>query len=290
MAIAQFAFSKQNQILDTVDVELIDSNAGKAWQHAVMLNASSLRVMRRVGPSAYHPIFDSTETAHQLAEIHYCLQELEFTDFAFVEPVPQDPGQVNQALLNCLHRHFTNSQRIIWAPGYTDFDSQDHVHKIGNRLNEAIHNFEVYIATQQKINWANHGTEIQCRADNALSYDIAPHRHCHSFEHADLVMDGHILGKTLLESFMTDDNPDNWDTTGHVRTNGGCIFLMTNLREQIYQSNEFDDWLQRHNVQRNELHADMPLGMFSPGAKEKMKKLLDLPNFAQIDCKITIDL
>lgn len=290
MAIAQFVFSKQNQILDTVDVILIDSAASRAWQYAVMINNPNRQTICKRGSSWYHSVFNSAEVTYWLGEIHHCLQELKFTNFAFTEPVPQDPSQVDQALLNRLHRHFTDSQRIIWALEYVDFGTQDHIHKIGNRLNEAVHKLEAYVATDQKIKWATQGAEILCRAGNELSYDIAPHRHCHSFEHADLIMDGYILGKSLLESFMTNDDPTNWDTTGHARTNGGCTFLMTNLREQIYQSSEFDDWLHQHDTQRNKLHADMPLGMFASGAKAQMEQLVTLPDFAQINCKITINL
>lgn len=289
MAVAQFVFSQQNQILETVDVELIDSAACRAWQYAVMLNKPVWQLMLRRGPASYRE-FEPVEAHQWLDEIHSCLQELEFTEFAFAEPVPQQPQQMDQALLNRLHRHFTTTHEFIWRPEFTDFETQDNIDKITGRLNIAIHKFESFVPTTQKLNYVNGGTEIICDTGRALGYDLAPHRHCHSFEHADLIMDAYILGKTLIESFVNDDDPVHWDTSGHVRTNGGCVFLMTNLRERIYQSAEFESWMHQHNTRHDRLYADMPLGMFAPGSRSRMEQLIAMSNFTQLDCKITIQL
>ena len=109
-------------------------------------------------------------------------------------------------------------------------------------------------------------------------------------EHADVILDTYILGKTLIESFLNQDNPVNWDTSGHVRTNGGCCFLMTDARNRIYKSQEFKNWLQEHNASMNNIYADFPLGNFAPGHKKKLDTWFNeyrLGGRCQVDIQIT---
>lgn len=290
MSRAVFAFASliDKQIADTVEFDLIDNPGSRAWQYAVMLNDKQRHVTIG-GPGGYksqrpphmvHVYDQLKDTVHGLSGTEF---EIDFT-------LPGSAEQVSQHLLNRLHRHFTDTCLIIWDQSYIDFEKQTQVDQLLQTLNDLIHQLEPYIPTDQKIKhgWIgkhelrviNHGQE--------LGYDISPFRQYHSWEPADLILDPYILGKTLLESFMCDDDPVHWDTAGHVKTNGGCCIMLSDHRKNIYDSDDFASWLQQHKTTRQQVFADFPLGYFVPGHRERLKQLL--PRLGQLSCRVHIEL
>jgi hypothetical protein len=285
---ARFTFKTHgNEVVDVLDVNLLDHNSAKAWQYAVMLNDPSRLVAKRSAIS-FFPNHNQATVNRLYLEIKNCVDNLANTEFAYPYSLPHNTAEIDQPLMNSLHRHFTQTCFTIWQHNYNKPEQVPYLDQISHKLNETVHQLELYIPTSHKIAWQGQGTEVWVRSINSIGFDINPFRTDHSYEPADLIMDGYILGKTLMESFITDDDPNQWDTSGHVRTNGGAIFILDRTRYNIYNSEEFLQWASRHKVDKQNLPSDIPLGNFATGHKQRLEQLMNLPEFSQVSCDVTI--
>jgi hypothetical protein len=274
MSRAVFTFTDQsdNRTVDVVEFDLIDNVGCRAWQYAVMLNNPSRYLHRRSPINLYKKrpanIADRYETLKSIIE------KLSTTEFAWHHRIPESFDQVDQDFMNLAHRHFTTSCFSLWNPSIARLADRDYLDRVLHDLNSIVHDLELYVPTANKLKYHQTGREI-CLANDGreLGYDILPFKQYHSYDPADLIMDGYILGKTLLESFACHDNPTSWDTTGHIRTNGGAHILLDNTRQQIYESVEFLEWLQSHNLEKHMAFPDFPLGHFVPGHQSRMESL-----------------
>ena len=285
---AVFKFSNSTQTVDTFTVDLIDNPGVKAWAYAVLLNDKQRNISIRPVTALKPP--NSSFVNDQYQKMVDCINHLEPTQFKFNKPIPT-VDQLDQSFLNHLHRHFTQCCLDIWAYDFHDLELTAHINPILQNLNNIIHQLEEFYETPQKKQWNRQGREIAIQTDsNQLSFDISPFRYCHSYEPADVIVDDHILGKTLIENFMCNDNPNNWDTSGHVRTSGGAIIMLNDCRQQVYNSPEFNQWLSDYRVDSSKVFADFPLGNFIPGDKDRLIKLSLYPEFKKLVCEIDITL
>jgi hypothetical protein len=273
MSRAIFTFTDQltNQTADKIEFDLIDNVGCRAWQYAVMLNDCS-RTLFRTGPVKFHKSlpYDIEIKYKKLKQV---VDKLSSTPFAYEHPVPDSFYEIDQNFMNKLHRHFTDSCAVLWYPKHADSADRT-LDKILQELNNNIHELEGYLPTDHKSKYSGLQNEIWALNNGReLGYDIFPFRQYHSYEPADLILDGYILGKTLMESFACDDDPTSWDTAGHMRTNGGAIIQLTTTRQEIYNSSEFYNWLQRHGVEKYQKYADFPLGYFVAGHRSKLESL-----------------
>lgn len=270
---------KSQQIAEKIEFELLDNPGSRAWQYVVMLNSSKRNCVVK------SPIVFSPKLPVDININYQCLldvvNQLGHTDLAYKELLPSHFDQVDQPLMNSLHRHFTNSCYALWDHRSAYFENQ-YLDKLLHQLNDLIHRLEIYLPTEHKSEYINFGTEILARNDgNELGYDIFGFRNYHSYEPADLILDAYILGKTLIESFACDDNPNSWDTNGHMKTNGGAVMLLGDHRSQIYNSDKFRTWLHRHGLEPYTRFADFPLGHFVAGHRNKLEHLVkDLQNYS----------
>lgn len=281
-----FADFETNETADVIEFDLLDNPGSRAWQYAVMLNSperfailtSPIRSTRTV----------TTDVFSKYQVLKDTVAKLSVTDFPYPEAMPENFVTVDQALMNRLHRHFTNSCLDLWDLKYPRQNVTE-IDNILQKLNFLVHELEHYLPTNVKIKYAKSVSELWAICNGMeLSYDIFPFRQYHSYEPADLIMDGHILGKTLLESFQCQDNPTSWDTRGHMRTNGGANMLLDNFRQEIYHSEDFMDWLTQHGTDKNKSFADFPLGYFVPGHKQKLKELIKTLNKYSIKAHISL--
>jgi hypothetical protein len=90
--------------------------------------------------------------------------------------------------------------------------------------------------------------------------NLTSHRQYHSWEHADLILDQAVHGKTTMQSFIDNDDPKHWDTTGHHISWGGCKIVSGMHRQKIYQSPLFCKWMNQNKVTHQDLWGDYPLG------------------------------
>lgn len=276
MSRARYNFFDQqlNELAEVIEFDLIDNPGCRAWQYAVLLNDKA-RSLAKCCPIRYaKPPANIDEIYNRLKTI---INQLEATDFPIEFDIPESFDQDNSDLMNRLHRHFTNSCYALWDHRYAKSVSQQQtIDMILNELNELIHELERYIATPHRMQliqrWSQEEVLVRCDG-RELGYDIFPFRQYHSFDQADLILDGYILGKTLLESYVCYDDPTSWDTAGHMKTNGGAIITVDDVRQQIYNSSDFDKWLEHYGVEKQYQCADFPLGHFVPGHRSKMELL-----------------
>jgi hypothetical protein len=276
-AVYTFVDQETKQVADVIEFELLDNQGVRAWQYAVMLN-DSLRICTR---SSVLSKFRPPNISDQYQQLKHIIDKLSASAFAWVHGVPELFDQVDQNLMNRLHRHFTNSCYEIWDHRSLNFENHE-LNSILTDLNKSIHELEYYIPTNTKLKFCDVTNEIFLTTPgNRLGYDLFPFRQYHSYEPADLVLDAYVLGKTLIESFYCEDDPTSWDTNGHMKTNGGSIILLDDGRSKIYNSQEFVSWLQKSNVDKHVRLADFPLGNFVAGHRNKLELLeKDLHKFS----------
>ena len=287
---AHFKFLNTNgEIVDTVSVGLFDTPACQAWQYAVFLNNKNRKISAHSSIGGYTSIANQARINSVFEKICDYINQLANTKFAYNGSMPATALDIDQPFLNELHRHFANTCLEIWNYKFTDLKLQKNLNEILQQLNTSIHSIENYFPTSQRQQWQGQGKEIHLYSNgDSPSYDISPFRDGHSYDRADLVLDAHILGKTLIASFMCNDNPATWDTYGHVRTSGGCVFLLTDHRQQIYNSNQFIKWLSDHQTSKEKQFADLPLGNLISGHRDRLNTLLNDTMFNTYKCEINL--
>jgi hypothetical protein len=289
MSQAIFTFTHPTSgYVEEIRVDLLDWPGARAWMFAVYLNSCERKIYSL--RNLYQPpVWD------KLAPIYETLlntvNDLQKTTYPYQFPMPSTVDRVDQAFLNHLHRHFTESSLHLWSPTTIDYRTDKHsINRILQQLNSIIHTLEYYMITKQKQQWNNSISELWLEAaGDQQSFYIDPYRwNHHGFEHADLVLDAHILGKTLIESYYCGDDPTHWDTMGHNHTSGGCMMLLNDTRSRIYASEEFKTWLRNHNTNYDRVFGDWPLGTFVEGYRERAIKLFNTPDISSYSCTIEI--
>jgi hypothetical protein len=287
VAKAKFTFYLDTQEVETLIATLVDTPGARAWAYAVLLNQQ----LRSVIPynTAYPVIKDAVKMLKAYNNVCDCIHSIQDTEIAYQDRIPT-LEEVGQPWLNRIHRHFTISCQRLWADNYQDYKKQYRLDPILQKLNLQIHQLERYVSTVNKEVWNTPtAQELHIKSDE-ISFDIKPFHNCHTFDYADIVLDAHILGKNLIESFLCDDQPIHWDTSGHVRTAGGCNFLLSDYRQRIYNSPEFADWLKRNDTSRENVFANFPIGNWLAGEKNKLNNMLAKleNNVYNTKCKIDI--
>lgn len=241
----------------TLIFDLIDNPGVMAWVHHCR-KISPVRSLRNCG--TIHPPFSFQIGAwHRLQEIQ---QKLESSTRPMPLPV-NERSEITQNHLNIWHRWFTDNTKFgIPTPEYEyDFYWLQ-------ELNQVVHELELEFHEWPKPEFPTvFGDEITMwpKVDghgfSESGYlNLSPYRQYHSWEPADLILEQSIHGKSTLRSFLDNDNPRHWDTTGHHMTHGGCTLQITSFRDEIYQSIPFQQWLDKHDITREELWPDYPLG------------------------------
>ncbi len=284
-AIFEF-YDLQNTVVDNIAVDLLDTPGSKAWQYAAMINNSTKKILtKKISSGQVHNAY----LDQQYQQLKDLIGELNNTEYSFAETVPLSPNDIDQYFLNRLHRHFTTTCKTIWNPNFRNINLTEHLNSILQDINCTIHRIEIFYTTLQKLKWDQQSSEIWIvPEDRSLSFDISPYIKCHTFQHADLILDPHILGKTLLESYLCNDNPLADDTNGHVITNGGACFVMDDSRQTIYNSDDFNNWLENHGCSKHTVFADFPIGNFATGMKERLLALVSLHQFKDYKCRIIL--
>lgn len=286
MVQAVFKFTHPVESLsEEIRVDLFDWPGVRAWIYAVYLNSHERKIHR------LHDLYQDPDW-NQLTPMYQrllsAIQELDLTPYPYNHPVPNSVEELAQPFLNHLHRHFTESALHLWRPTATNWMERPAIDQRLQRINDIIHEIEYYMPTRQKQQWNRSIKELWLECPGQQSFDIDPYRwNHHGFEHADLVLDAHILGKTLIESYYCDDNPTHWDTMGHTHTSGGCVMLLNDTRSKIYASDEFNSWLKTNNTNKDRTFGDWPLGMFAPGYRDRAIRLHNT-NMSNYSCTVDI--
>lgn len=186
------------------------------------------------------------------------------------------PAQFNfdQQLLNKIHRFFTYNH-LWWevrstAPNPFDpsFNMPSHIkgsdwfHLIG-KLNDGVHQLERTVYTDTEKNLVDKKITFQQTTfwpdiDNPyndlwLDFDdemIAHCSHYRKFINIDnlVILNESILGKPYMRCFFNEDDPHAEDITARLGSHGGFEFDLNGSRKRLYNSPEYNNWLQQHSI------------------------------------------
>jgi hypothetical protein len=186
-----------------------------------------------------------------------------------VEWLDNEPSEFNfdQQWCNRVHRYFTT---LRFADGKVNLNQNSLTVKDEDKekfisllylINDNVHIIENFCQTEQKKIFQRKLRALKITPniiENDYKFNDEDYQN-HTWEHHNVVFDNEILGKHILNSFFDDDDPQNFDTTGHYSWRGSFRILIDS-RTPIYESMEFNDWMKKYNVSRSSLRADFPIG------------------------------
>lgn len=177
-------------------------------------------------------------------------QELATLGYTFSETIPMNTRHLNRHFTNLCHRWFTETQRLVSLRS-----SKNERHCATNLLsdiNHSVHVLERYLPAARNTG-LKQLEEIHIEFDsecnqwqNPLWWEILEEwqdLHTSADQHFDVILTSEILGKTLLRSYLDDDEPDHWDTSGHRHSLGGLQIQLGPWRKHIYESVDFRNWV-----------------------------------------------
>jgi len=242
-----------------VQVNLLDNPGVQAWANKFLdCNYTTSLVI--------HDHLWVREMDHARFDRVRCQCQLLISQLAQFGLVYQGPDivTVDHRSLNHVHRFFTHSQQRC---NNKEFDQNFDYHSVIrmlDKLNLHVHELELYIARGPEDMIVDQIEEIKlyqfndCMSDTWCS--LADYQQYHSDQHYDIILGSEILGKTLLQSYLDQDDPDDWDTSGHYASAGALQITYLPTRQTIYQSRSFQQWLQQHQVDPDQLRYDFPIG------------------------------
>jgi hypothetical protein len=82
----------------------------------------------------------------------------------------------------------------------------------------------------------------------------------YSNDYPNVLLIEEIQGKSYLRAFIDNDDPTQSDVTGRYGSYGGFVIDVCQHRKQIYESKEFNNWLEIYNLKKENLLLEHPLG------------------------------
>ena len=258
-----FHFPTETKI---ITVDLFDNPGVRVWATHCVTLASQRQIIYQHIPG--DP--DNASVPYDLwPEYQRIEQSLHSTRHAL--PLLADSADlVTQHHLNVWHRWFTvHTKTMDNVFYYQPVTSDDHtVYDLLHDLNQLVHKWENYLAEWPKKELVKYGQGIVINlTPDKNAHGSAPfvvltddQRKYHSFDVADLILDQSVHGKTTLQSFVDNDDPNHWDTTGHWMTHGGCKLVLNQWEQHVYDGKEFATWLANNNTTKIQLKGNYPLG------------------------------
>jgi len=284
----KISFQLPNETI-ILDVELIDNPAVKSWADHFLQRGLPVVTQRSVNINQLSPVPWNTEAKQKYSRMQELFDILNNIGFVFDYPHPASVNAVTRDYLNKSHRFFTQTQKYV---NLNNREVPDHL-TITNylqELNYLVHDLETFLkieaapllSSEFKQNWK----EIVLLHDTAYDdqnwwFMENSYREYHSSEFANLIFGPQILGKTLLQSFLDQDDPNNWDTSGHYSNNGYLILMNNPYRQEIYNSDIFKNWLSKHGVTPDQMYYDFPIGNVTN--KEDLNRLFNFMYFTRKD-------
>ncbi len=195
------------------------------------------------------------------------------------EPFIETTAEQCHKDLNLLHRFFTTQQQRCNLNHYgKDFD---HVQATVflQQLNDLVHYAEGFISRGHSDCPVNSMREIKLyrptHSGDPVWLDMSAYQQYHSADYYDVVLTSEILGKTLLQSYLDNDDPDHWDTSGHYVSAGGLQICLSGTRQKIYQSASFHRWITSYHVDPQQAVYDFPIGNISNKHSQEWNQVLD---------------
>lgn len=195
----------------------------------------------------------------------------------------KDNFDYRQSTLNDLHRFFTYN--ILWSHESHKLNPYDNTfiipydvdyqswHQLLDRMNISIHFLEYHTNNSNK----NEINSLFKRSMKAL-HVIPKKRFWFNFENLSyeanqnflssedcipVVLDDSILGKSFLQSFVTNDDPTCQDCTGRLGSHGGFYIDFNNDRKKLYKSTLFLNWLKKYKLNPTTVPYEFLIGYVS---------------------------
>lgn len=275
---------KFTNVTETLLFDLLDNSGVRAWvDHCRKIPSKRTFVSQSVPPVYRLEVLQESWQQQQLVQ-----QELAKTTLPMPLPV-NAVDQITQHHLNVWHRWFTeNTQGSNNNP-----EIATEVYWL-HELNQIVHELETGICSWTRTELQQTGQELNLLPDldahgfGVGSVDLTPHRQYHSWEHADLILDQAVEGKTTMQSFIDNDNPKHWDTTGHHMSWGGCKIVCGTYRQEIYQGPVFREWMDRNAVTQQDLWGDYPLGNIVSRDEAQLNRIFQTPQRDLVSAELII--
>jgi len=269
-----------------VEIFLFQNNAVAKWfKHFQKINLNHEISLKDF---TYWNGINSSKSWNQIKSAIDKLKQINYTiPFSI-----SDEFDRSQDTLNQLHRFFTYN--VLWyhdqqieldkknpfdenfkIPEYMSFQQWL---DIVDEINVAVHQLEsaCHPHKNKKIILDQHPLSmIICNPIRKSHTDLYPwlqftiEDQAHNFdeymalESPMVILNDSILGKSVLQSFYENDDPNAQDCTGRLGSFGGFVIELDDTRKNIYRSPEFTSWAQSHNRALDSLPLEFPIGYIS---------------------------
>lgn len=251
-----------------LNVELIDNPAVKSWADHFLQRNLPVVAEKSFNINA-RSVMQWNNTARQkysrLQELFNILNNI---GFIFDYTQPSSVEEITRDYLNKAHRFFTKNQKYVNFNRMIVADALK-VTDYFQEVNHLVHDLELFLDIEAKSilsdDFKRNWNEVLLMHDTAYDdenwwFMDDSFRNYHSPEFANLILGPQILGKTLIQSFLDQDDPNDWDTSGHYSNNGFLMLLNKPYRQELYNSDVFKNWLTDHGVSPDQMYYDFPIG------------------------------
>lgn len=223
-----------------------------------------------------------------LADLQLSLDRLQTFGIKFLDEVPKSSRHLNRHFLNICHRFFTERQKAVNDGRFSHLsmshgpDYESVVNRVLSDINQSIHELELYmpparnpgLKSFEEIHVEYDSVNNQWENSQWWSLDEQWRSfHTSADQHVDVILTSEILGKTVLKSYLDDDDPHHWDTSGHYDSLGGLQIQLGPKRRHVYQSQDFKYWYGRPT---DNVLYDYPIGnVTDPDCLIELGRLLD---------------
>lgn len=194
------------------------------------------------------------------------------------------PEMISQQELNYYHRFFTSNAEWLSAAKNNKLLSNPYNENffITNlvdidtflaaiwEISQEVHEIEQLLDTDTERNLRDDGFNIEYLSmkcmpksvDNNLwtVLDDASIQSSYIDSDANVMLYAEVQGKTILQGFLDEDDPNQEDIGGREGTYGSFVIDLDNRRRELYNSDIFNNWLSVNNITLDDALLEYPIG------------------------------
>jgi len=210
------------------------------------------------------------------------LQEIEKIKYCIPFKIPEK-FDFDQKTLNILHRFFTYN--AAWSQSNVNvenpFDKSFKIPQNYNKksffylidqINKNVHFLEKYTIPGPNRNFIEENYPLEYLHFEILEEDFEKYLNFNSIEYQNnynflnldyeniVTLDASILGKSVLQSFIDQDDPTKKDCQGRHCSAGGFMIYTDNQLKKIYTSTQFQNWIKEYNLEFSKIPYEFSIG------------------------------
>lgn len=267
-------------------VELLDNPGVQAWTDKFLTGTHETSVIQHDHLYTRPPDYQHISSLQNQCKI--LVEELVHHNVVYsgADIVPFETSTTEQMhqWLNQLHRFFTHNQQRCNLRQLSPGADYQLISRKLEEINCHIHDIELYVPRRSQDLAVDSIDEIKLwqndQDSNPVWINLESYRQYHSDQYHSVILTSEVLGKTILQSYLDHDDPNDWDTSGHYSSAGSLQICYTNARQQIYQSTSFQRWLTRYGLRSQDVYYDFPIGNIKNIAS--FQQLVDSNAFADV--------